>query len=108
MGKLPIDWSQVGPIMEARILDEIERRLIPDIRSRIKVKFSYAPPDFAHDLNAHMGSAFSLEPLLTQSAWFPRAQSRRRDLQPLLRRRRHASGRRHSRRCRLGAGPRPR
>ena len=70
MGKLPIDWSAVGPVMEARMLAEIERRLIPDLKSRIKVKFSYAPPDFAHDLNAHMGSAFSLEPLLTQSAWF--------------------------------------
>jgi phytoene desaturase len=70
LGKLPIDWAQVGPIMEARILDEIERRLIPNIRSRIKVKFSYAPTDFAHDLNAHLGSAFSLEPLLRQSAYF--------------------------------------
>jgi phytoene desaturase len=75
MGKLPVDWDQVGKIMENRILDEIERRLIPDIRSRIKVKFSYAPPDFEADLNAHMGSAFSLEPLLTQSAWF-RAHNR--------------------------------
>jgi phytoene desaturase len=70
LGKLPIDWAQVGSTMEARILDEIERRLIPNIRSRIKVKFSYAPTDFAHDLNAHLGSAFSLEPLLTQSAYF--------------------------------------
>ncbi len=75
LGKLPVDWSEVAPVMEERILAEIERRLIPDIKSRIKVKFSYAPPDFAHDLNAHMGSAFSLEPLLTQSAWF-RAHNR--------------------------------
>jgi phytoene desaturase len=75
MGKLPVDWSKIGPILEARILDEIERRLIPDIRSRIRVKFSYAPPDFETDLNAHLGSAFSLEPLLTQSAWF-RAHNR--------------------------------
>ncbi|MCW2393184.1 phytoene desaturase [Sphingobium sp. B1D7B] len=69
-GKLPVDWNEVGPILTGRILDEIERRLIPDIRSRIKVQFSYAPSDFTHDLNAHLGSAFSLEPLLTQSAWF--------------------------------------
>ena len=75
MGKLPVDWSKVGPILEERILDEIERRLIPDIRSRIKVRFSYAPSDFQQDLNAHMGSAFSLEPLLTQSAYF-RAHNR--------------------------------
>src|SRR3546814_12784630 len=67
---LPIDWGQMGPVYKERILDEIERRLIPDIRSRIVTSFHYAPPDFAHDLRAHLGSAFSLEPTLTQSAFF--------------------------------------
>lgn len=75
LGKLPIDWDQVGPVYADRILAEIEKRLIPDIKSRIKVQFSYAPPDFASDLHAHLGSAFSLEPLLTQSAWL-RAHNR--------------------------------
>lgn len=75
MGKLPIDWEVEGPRYADRILNEIERRLIPDIRSRIVTRFHYAPPDFASDLNAHLGSAFSLEPLLTQSAWF-RAHNR--------------------------------
>lgn len=69
-GKLPIDWAQEGPRYAERILDEIERRLIPDIRSRIVTRFHYAPSDFATDLHAHMGSAFSLEPLLSQSGWF--------------------------------------
>ena len=53
-----------------RILDEIERRLIPDLHDRIVTKFHYTPDDFTRDLSAHLGSAFSLEPLLTQSAWF--------------------------------------
>lgn len=70
MGKLAIDWEQIGPVLEKRILDEVGRRLIPDIHDRIVTKFHYAPRDFALDLNAHLGSAFSLEPLLTQSAWF--------------------------------------
>ncbi|WP_115367645.1 phytoene desaturase [Alteripontixanthobacter maritimus] len=70
MGKLAVDWDEIGPILEKRILDEIGRRLIPDIHDRIVTKFSYAPKDFASDLNAHLGSAFSLEPVLTQSAWF--------------------------------------
>jgi phytoene desaturase len=69
-GKLPIDWDAVGPLIEKRVLDEVGRRLIPDIHDRIVTKFHYAPRDFALDLNAHLGSAFSLEPLLTQSAWF--------------------------------------
>ena len=70
LGKFPVDWDTVGPVLEKRILDEIGRRLIPDIHDRIVTKFSYAPKDFAADLNAHQGSAFSLEPILTQSAWF--------------------------------------
>ena len=70
MGKLSVDWQEMGPILEKRILDEVERRLIPGLHGRIKTKFHYAPRDFAMDLNAHMGSAFSLEPVLTQSAFF--------------------------------------
>jgi phytoene desaturase len=70
LGKFPVDWDEIGPILEKRILDEIGRRLIPDIHDRIVTKFSYAPKDFAQDLNAHLGSAFSLEPVLTQSAYF--------------------------------------
>jgi len=70
LGKFPADWSEVGPVLEERMLAEVTRRLIPDLKDRIVTKFSYAPPDFAHDLKAHLGSAFSLEPILTQSAYF--------------------------------------
>ncbi|MFM9937438.1 MAG: phytoene desaturase, partial [Novosphingobium sp.] len=35
MGKLPIDWDEIGPQLEKRVLDEVGRRLIPDIHSRI-------------------------------------------------------------------------
>ncbi|WP_174520773.1 phytoene desaturase [Sphingomonas soli] len=70
LGKFPADWDELGPILEERILAEVQRRLIPDLKERIVTKFSYAPSDFKADLAAHLGSAFSLEPLLTQSAWF--------------------------------------
>jgi len=70
MGKFPRDWEEVAPLLERRILDEVGRRLIPDIHDRIVTKFSYTPKDFSQDLSAHMGSAFSLEPILTQSAYF--------------------------------------
>lgn len=75
MGKFPRDWEEVAPILEKRILDEVGRRLIPDIHERIVTKFSYTPKDFATDLHAYQGSAFSLEPILTQSAYF-RAHNR--------------------------------
>jgi phytoene desaturase len=70
LGKLPVDWNEIGPIYRERILDEVEKRLLPGLRERIVTSFHYTPADFSHDLSAHLGSAFSLEPTLTQSAWF--------------------------------------
>lgn len=69
LGRLPVDWEAIGPMLERRVLDEVGRRLIPDIHDRIVTSFHYTPRDFALDLNAFQGSAFSLEPTLTQSAW---------------------------------------
>jgi phytoene desaturase len=43
---------------------------MPGLRDKIEITFHYTPKDFETDLGAHLGSAFSLEPLLTQSAWF--------------------------------------
>ncbi len=70
LGKFPADWDAIGESYANRILDHIGARLIPDLKNRIVTKFWYTPRDFAHDLNAHLGSAFSLEPVLTQSAYF--------------------------------------
>ena len=70
MGKLAIDWEEEGPRYAERIIDHLEARLMPGLKDRIEVTFHYTPADFATDLNAHLGSAFSLEPLLTQSAFF--------------------------------------
>ncbi len=71
LGKLDIDWSVEGPKLERRIIDAVGQRCgIADIHDKVVTSFHYAPPDFGRDLNAHHGSAFSLEPLLWQSAWF--------------------------------------
>jgi len=70
LGKLAVNWDEIAPIYAERILAEVERRLIPGLRNRIMTKFYYTPKDFSHDLAAYHGSAFSLEPILTQSAWF--------------------------------------
>ena len=70
MGKAAVDWETEGQRYAEVILDTLAERLIPDIRKRIRVKFHYTPKDFNADLAAHLGSAFSLEPVLWQSAWF--------------------------------------
>jgi phytoene desaturase len=69
LGKRDVDWSVEGPRYRERILDIVEQRLAPGLRANITTCFHYTPADFARDLGAHLGSAFSLEPLLTQSAW---------------------------------------
>jgi phytoene desaturase len=75
LGKAPVDWAEVGPGYCDVVLDRIRDLLIPDLRERLEVCFHYTPQDFHDDLGAHLGSAFSLEPVLTQSAWF-RAHNR--------------------------------
>ncbi|MEA1015289.1 phytoene desaturase [Sphingosinicella sp. LY1275] len=70
LGKLDIDWAVEGPAYADRILSILEARLMPGLRDAIETSFHYTPQDFATDLGAHLGSAFSLEPLLTQSAYF--------------------------------------
>jgi phytoene desaturase len=69
MGKLPIDWEQIGPLIEQRILEEVGRRLIPDLDDRIVTKFHTSPRDLALDMNMFLGSAFALEPIINQSGF---------------------------------------
>jgi phytoene desaturase len=68
-GKLPIDWEQLGPLLEERVLDEVGRRLIPDISDRIVCKAHVTPRDFALDLGSHLGSGYGPEPVFAQSGW---------------------------------------
>ncbi len=70
LGKAPLDWEAEGLRYRERIVDILEQRLLPGLRERIETIFHYTPREFDSDLNSHLGSAFSLEPLLTQSAWF--------------------------------------
>lgn len=70
LGKADIDWAKIGPAYRDRILEYLERRLMPGLRERLLTVRIFTPWDFRDRLNAHLGSAFSLEPLLRQSAYF--------------------------------------
>ncbi|PZO82122.1 MAG: phytoene desaturase [Mesorhizobium amorphae] len=70
LGQADIDWEREGPLYRDRILDYLEKRYMPGLRSQLVTVRHFAPTDFKTELNAHWGSAFSLEPILTQSAWF--------------------------------------
>lgn len=70
LGVADIDWDKVGPIYRDRILQYLEERYIPGLSKDLVTVNHMTPFDFRDDLKAHLGSAFSIEPLLTQSAWF--------------------------------------
>ena len=70
LGKAAIDWDAVGPGYADRILEEVERRVLPGLREHLVTSHFISPKTFQRDLFAYQGSAFSLAPRLTQSAWF--------------------------------------
>ncbi len=70
LGKLAVDWKTEGPRYARKILDYLEARYLPGLSQVLVVKRIFTPEDFRAELNAYQGSAFSLEPTLTQSAFF--------------------------------------
>lgn len=69
LGNAPIDWDRVGDGYGERILEALERHL-PGLRRHVVVKRSLTPRGFQSELMAYQGSAFSVAPKLSQSAWF--------------------------------------
>lgn len=70
LGNAPIDWKVEGPRYRERIFAYLEKYYIPGLREDLVTSRIFTPDDFQSELNAHLGSAFSLEPVLRQSAWF--------------------------------------
>jgi phytoene desaturase len=75
LGLSNVDWATEGPKYADRILNYLEERYIPHLREDLATLRIFTPQDFKDTLHAHHGSAFSLEPVLTQSAYF-RAHNR--------------------------------
>ncbi|CAM3073866.1 phytoene dehydrogenase [Pseudomonas floridensis] len=70
LGNAPIDWDIEGPRYRDRIFAYLEKYYMPGLREDLVTSRIFTPNDFRDELNAHLGSAFSLEPVLQQSAWF--------------------------------------
>jgi phytoene desaturase len=65
-----IDWKTMGPKYADKILKYLDERYVPGLRNEIVTQRIFTPEDFKSELNAPLGAAFSLEPVLTQSAYF--------------------------------------
>lgn len=70
LGKANLDWDEIGPRYAARILQALEQRLLPGLSRHLVTQRFITPRSFERDLGTFHGSAFSVAPKLTQSAWF--------------------------------------
>ena len=70
LGHADVDWDVVGPQYTQTILDYLEKHSIPNLNRDLTVLKTLTPFGFRDEMNSHLGSAFSVEPILTQSAWF--------------------------------------
>lgn len=64
------DWNEFAPKYRDAIMDFLEENYLPDLQKNIVAEHYIDPLHFKEVLNSHKGSAFSVEPILTQSAWF--------------------------------------
>jgi phytoene desaturase len=65
-----IDWTQAARPYRDAIMQFLEDNYLPDLQANIVAEHMIDPRYFQDTLNSAMGSAFSVEPILTQSAWF--------------------------------------
>jgi len=65
-----IDWKSAAKPYRDRIMQFLERNYLPDLARHIVSEHMIDPRHFDTELNSYLGSAFSVEPILTQSAWF--------------------------------------
>jgi phytoene desaturase len=65
-----IDWAATSKPYRDAIIAYLEQRYLPELSRHIVTERHVDPRYFRDALNSHVGSAFSVEPILTQSAWF--------------------------------------
>jgi len=64
------DWNEMAPKYRDAIMNFLEENYLPDLQENIIAEHYIDPLHFRDVLNSYKGSAFSVEPILTQSAWF--------------------------------------
>lgn len=65
-----IDWQAMAKPYRERIVNYLEQRYLPNLSQHIVTEHYIDPLHFRDTLNSYLGSAFSIEPTLFQSAYF--------------------------------------
>ena len=66
----PTDWRVTAQSYRDRIMQYLEDRYLPGLSQHIVTEHRIDPLHFRDTLSSHLGSAFSVQPTLFQSAWF--------------------------------------
>lgn len=64
------DWEEFAPKYRDAIMNFLEENYLPELQENLVAEHYIDPRYFENTLNSFKGSAFSVEPILTQSAWF--------------------------------------
>ncbi len=64
------NWAEQAKPYRDAIMGALEKRFLPDLSRHIVTERMIDPRHFRDTLNSYRGSAFSVEPILTQSAYF--------------------------------------
>ncbi len=65
-----VDWQARAEPYRAAIEQRLSETLLPGLKQAVVSSLMLTPQGFEDRLSAYKGAAFSLEPVLTQSAWF--------------------------------------
>ena len=65
-----VDWTQAAKPYRDSIIRFLQENYLPDLEENIIAEHYIDPLHFQNTLNSYLGSAFSVQPVLTQSAWF--------------------------------------
>ncbi len=65
-----IDWTKAARPYRDAIMQFLEDNYLPDLQANIIAEHYIDPLHFQNTLNSYLGAAFSIQPILTQSAWF--------------------------------------
>ena len=76
------DWARRARTYRNAIIQFLEDNYLPDLQRHIVTECMIDPRHFQTRLNSYLGAGFSVEPILTQSAWF-RPHNRSEDIDNL-------------------------
>ena len=65
-----VNWAVQGPALQERIINALNRTIMPNLKETIVDPFWMSPREFKTNYRAKHGAGFSIAPIFAQSAWF--------------------------------------